>query len=371
MEATRPTASWSARHSVTAANVKLAEIYRGCYWSFGFPLLMSTTRDQLGDSPVALYRRLWPHTILSGGRLPDLQSIVKRIAYVTWNGLANYGYEPDGYTFLHGAGRWMNSGARIVEITPELIKAVLRTDIRYIQDVTDSDFRLPAVMFVMPKGTLRSAVRGDCSNLLVSISTPADMADFSQVGCRNVRPPLIWLLTTASTSYEQQSPEIICEELGLQNQAELEATLLRPVPERLIVPEGLAPLNDADFRFVSLHLGFKLIVLLNLYWSQVKPLTFVYDESGKHYRQRCPPESFWKDFNLNSRSVSSWKRGTLIFHVGQVDEYGVDADWILPSPRLDHPEEAETAAVPPPEAPKREEPMNERRRWLRYLLGAR
>jgi hypothetical protein len=61
----------------------------------------------------------------------------------------------------------------------------------------------------------------------------------------------------------------------------------------------------------------------------------------------------------------------LIFHVGQVDEYGVDADWILPSPRPDHPEEAEMAAVPPPEAPKREEPMNERRRWLRYLLGAK
>src|ERR1700738_1820821 len=82
---------------------------------FWFSLLMSTTRDQLGDSPAALYRRLWPHTILSGGRLPDLRSIVKRIAYVTWNGLANYGYEPDGYTFVHGVGRWMNSGARIVD----------------------------------------------------------------------------------------------------------------------------------------------------------------------------------------------------------------------------------------------------------------
>jgi len=352
------------------SNVKLAETGRGCYRSFGLLLLVSTTRNQLGHSATALYRRLWPHTILSGDRLPDLQSIVKRIAQVTWNGVAKSGYEPDGYTFLHGVGRWMNSGARIVEINPELVKAVLRTDIRYIQDVPDCDFSLPAVLFVMPKGTLRNTVRGDCSNLLASISTPSEMADFSKLGCGNVRPPLIWLLTTASTSYEQQSPEIICEELGLQNQAELEATLLRPVPENLIAPEGLALLNDADFRFVSLHLGFKLIVLLNLYWSQLKPLKFVYDESGKHYRQQCPPESFWKDFNLNSRSASSWKRGTLIFYVGQVGEYGVDADWVLPSPRSDHHEEAETAAVPTPEAPKREEPMNGRRRWLRYLLGA-
>jgi len=332
---------------------------------------MPTTRNHQGASRIALHRQLWPHTILSGGRLPDLQAIVRRIAYVTWNGLANHGYEPDGYTFLHGAGRWMNSGARIVEITPELVKAVLRTDIRYIEDVTDCDFSLPAVMFVMPKGTLRSAERGDCSNLLASVSMPADMADFSSVGCSNVRPPLMWLLTTASTSYEQQSPEIICDELGLQNRAELEATILRPVPERLIVPDGLAPLNDADFRFVSLHLGFKLIVLLNLYWSQLRPPQFVYDETGKHYRQQCPPESFWKDFNLNSRSVSSWKRGTLIFRVGQVGEYGVDADWVLPSPRSDLSEEIAMKVAPAPEAAKREEPMSERRRWLRYLLGAK
>lgn len=53
----------------------------------------------------------------------------------------------------------MDCGARIVEITPELVKAVLRTGIQGIEDVTGNDFRLPSVFFVMPKGTLHSAVR--------------------------------------------------------------------------------------------------------------------------------------------------------------------------------------------------------------------
>jgi hypothetical protein len=154
-------------------NVKLVEPTQGCYLSIAYPLLrMLTTRDRMGKSPAALYRQLWPNTILSGDRLPELRPIVRRIAYVTWNAVGNGGYEPDGYAFLHGTARWMDCGARIVEITPELIKAVLRTGIRGIEDVTGNDFRLPSVMFVMPKGTLRSTVRGDCSNLLASISMP-------------------------------------------------------------------------------------------------------------------------------------------------------------------------------------------------------
>ena len=329
---------------------------------------MLTTRDRMGKSPAALYGQLWPNTILSGDRLPELRPIVRRIAYITWNAVGNGGYEPDGYAFLHGTARWMDCGARIVEITPELIKAVLRTGIRGIEDVTGNDFRLPSVMFVMPKGTLRSTVRGDCSNLLASISMPTDRSDFSPVGCRNVGQPCIWLLSTASTCYEQQSPEIICDELDLRKQSELEATILRPVPERMIVPEGLAPLNDADFRLVCLHLGFKLLVLLNLYWSRLERLKFIYDETGTHYRQRCPPEFFWRDFNLNSDSEKSWNRGTLIFHQGEIGEYGVDADWILPSPRRGFPEEPEMATESAPET-KGVDPVNGRRRWLRYLIG--
>jgi hypothetical protein len=327
---------------------------------------MLTTRQNLGKNSAALYKELWPNTILSEDRLPELEPIVRRIAYVAWNAVGNGRYEPDGYAFLHGTARWMYSGARIVEITPELIKAVLRTDIHGIEDVTGNDFRLPAVMFVMPKGTLRSAARGDCSNLLAAISMPTDRSDFSPVGCRNVGQPCQWLLSTASTSYEQKAPEIICDELNLREQSELEATILRPVPERMLVPEGLATLNDADFRFVCLHLGFKLLVLINLYWSYLERLKFFYDESGTHFRQRCPPEFFWRHFNLESESVQSWKRGTLIFHRGFIGERGVDADWILPSPGVSLPDEPEMHAPAPA---KRDELDHGRWNWLRYLFG--
>jgi hypothetical protein len=327
---------------------------------------MLTSRNNLGKSFLALYKELWPNTILSEERLPELEPIVRRIAYVAWNAVGNGRYEPDGYAFLHGTARWMYSGARIVEITPELVKAVLRTGIHGIEDVTGNDFRLPAVMFVMPKGTLRSLERGDCSNLLAAISMPTDRSDFSPVGCRNVGQPCRWLLSTATTSYEQEAPEIICDELDLREQSELEATILRPVPERMIVPEGLIPLNDADFRFVCLHLGFKLLVLLNLYWSRLERLKFFYDDSGTHYRQRCPPEFFWRDFHLGSESVRSWKRGTLIFHRGVIGERGVDADWVLPSPGFSLPEEPEISVSTPA---KHVEPAHCRWKWLRYLIG--
>ena len=330
---------------------------------------MLTTRNRIGESPVALYRQLWPNTILSGDRLPELQPIVRRIAYVTWNGVGKGMHEPDGYTFLHGVARWMHSGARIVEITPELIKAVLRTDIRFIEDLTGNDFRLPSVMFVMPKGTLRNSVRGDCSNLLASISMPSDRSDFSPVGGMNLGQPCIWLLSTASTCYEQKSPEIICDDLDLRKRNSLDTTILRPVPERMIAPEGLVPLNDADFRFVCLHLGLKLLVLLNLYWSRLERLKFVYDGSSTHYRQRCPPEFFWRDFNLNAKSVHLWKRGELIFHLGEIGEHGVDADWVLPSPGSVLSDEPEMPAPPTADGPKLVEPANRRWRWFRSLLG--
>jgi hypothetical protein len=331
-------------------------------------LLMLTT-ERMGKSPAALYRHLWPNTILSGDRLPELRQAVRRIAYVAWNAVGNGGFEPDGYAFLHGTARWMDCGARIVEITPELVKAVLRTDIRWIEDATGNDFRLPSVLFVMPKGTLRSTVRGDCSYLLASISMPTDRSDFSPVGCMNIGQPCIWLLSTASSSYEQQVPELICDELDLRDQSRLEATILRPVPERMIAPEGLVALNDADFRFVCLHLGFKLLVLLNLYWSRLERLKFIYDDSGIHYRQRCPPEFFWRDFNLNSGAVRSWNRGTLIFHQGEIGVYGVDADWILPSPGSGLAEEPEMPVDPEPKSAMSPKPIPRFWRGLRDLFG--
>jgi hypothetical protein len=57
----------------------------------------------------------------------------------------------------------------------------------------------------------------------------------------------------------------------------------------------------------------------------------------------------------------------LIFHQGEIGEYGVDADWVLPSPRSGLPEEAEITAKPEPA--KSVEPMNGWWRWLRDLLG--
>lgn len=321
-----------------------------------------------------MYKRMWPNTIIGGDRLPEIQSIVRRISYVTWNAVGNGGVDEDvdedGFAFLHGTARWMNAGSRIIEITPELVKAVLRTGIQGIEYVDGNDFFLPAVLFVMPKGTLRSAVRGDCSYLLASISMPTDRTDFSSVGCIRLRQPCIWLLSTASSSYEQQVPEIICDELDLRNRSELEASILKPVPGKLIVPQGLAPLNDADFRLVCLHLGFKLLVLLNLYWSRLETLKIIYDGSGMHFRQRCPPEFFWPDFNLNSHQVQTWNRGTLIFHPGVVGERGVDADWILPSPGSGIPEpEVLAGPVPAPEPEKRVEPMKGWRKWIGYLVG--
>jgi len=256
-----------------------------------------------------------------------------------------------------------------MEITPELVKAVLRTDAHGLLYVSDNDYLLRGALFVMPKGTLISDVRGDCSYVLASICDPLDVADFSAVGGKHAGRAHQWLLSTASSSYEEEAPEIISAGIDLEDGPELHASILKPVPEELIAPTGLVPLNDTELRYVCLHLGWKLLLLANIYWSRIEGLRIIDGGTGRHYRQTCPPEFFWSDFHLNEENVRAWEHGTLTLHKrwsNDRQEPGVDGDWVLPkagSPRVYPPPRRDEPAKAEPR------PVNGWRKLLGLLLG--
>jgi hypothetical protein len=59
----------------------------------------------------------------------------------------------------------------------------------------------------------------------------------------------------------------------------------------------------------------------------------------------------------------------LIFHQGEIGVYGVDADWILPSPGPALAEEPEMPVDPEPKTAMSPEPIPRFWRWLRDRFG--